>query len=216
MVKNLPSMPETWVRSLGQEDKPWKREWQPTPVFLPGEFHGQRSLVGCSPRGSQRVGHDWATNTQFLFVHTFFYLLIYSLKNYRAPTVVQASARYRRFKRQNPGHLELLCCGGNTTHHIRQTLRELCWGECCTEVWAWLVFVCLSPLCLCNISSHSVHVHINFSSLRTRNLSGQASLEEVFFNYVKYFKTTFEDLLFLVDIKAVTQSETYTAVFPLR
>ena len=58
MVKNLPSMPETWVQSLGQEDTPWKREWQPTPVFLPGEFHGQRSLVGYSPQGSQRVGHD--------------------------------------------------------------------------------------------------------------------------------------------------------------
>ena len=29
----------------------WRRKWQPTPVFLPGEFHGQRSLVGCSPWG---------------------------------------------------------------------------------------------------------------------------------------------------------------------
>ena len=28
---------------------PWRRKWQPTPVFLPGEFHGQRSLVGYSP-----------------------------------------------------------------------------------------------------------------------------------------------------------------------
>ena len=27
---------------------PWKREWLPTPIFLPGEFHGQRSLVGHS------------------------------------------------------------------------------------------------------------------------------------------------------------------------
>jgi len=35
---------ETQVRSLGQED-PWRREWLPTPVFLPGEFHGQRSLA---------------------------------------------------------------------------------------------------------------------------------------------------------------------------
>ena len=26
---------------------PWRRKWQPTPVFLPGEFHGQRSLMGC-------------------------------------------------------------------------------------------------------------------------------------------------------------------------
>ena len=30
---------------------PWRREWQPTPVFLPGEFHGQRSLVSYSPWG---------------------------------------------------------------------------------------------------------------------------------------------------------------------
>ena len=28
---------------------PWRSEWQPTPVFFPGEFHGQRSLVGYSP-----------------------------------------------------------------------------------------------------------------------------------------------------------------------
>ena len=32
-----------------------------TPVFLPGESHGQRSLVGYSPRGHKRAGHDWAT-----------------------------------------------------------------------------------------------------------------------------------------------------------
>ena len=30
---------------------PWRRAWQPTPVFLPGEFHGQRSLAGYSPWG---------------------------------------------------------------------------------------------------------------------------------------------------------------------
>ena len=38
---------ETWFRSLGRED-PWRRKWQPTPVFLPGKSHGQRSLVGYS------------------------------------------------------------------------------------------------------------------------------------------------------------------------
>ena len=31
--------------------KDWRRKWQPTPVFLPGESHGRRSLVGCSPWG---------------------------------------------------------------------------------------------------------------------------------------------------------------------
>ena len=45
MVKNPPAMQETWVHSLGQED-PLEKGWQPTPVFLPGEFHGQRSLAG--------------------------------------------------------------------------------------------------------------------------------------------------------------------------
>ena len=37
---------DPWVRKI-----PWRRKWQPPPVFLPGEFHGQRSLVGNSPRG---------------------------------------------------------------------------------------------------------------------------------------------------------------------
>ena len=35
-----------WLRKIL-----WRRAWQPTPVFLPGEFHGQRSLVGYIPRG---------------------------------------------------------------------------------------------------------------------------------------------------------------------
>ena len=48
MVKNPPAKQETWVWSLGWKS-PWRREWQPIPGFLPGEFHGQRSLVGYSP-----------------------------------------------------------------------------------------------------------------------------------------------------------------------
>ena len=38
---------------------PWRKEWQPTPIFLPGEFHGQRSQPGgLQSMGLQRVGHD--------------------------------------------------------------------------------------------------------------------------------------------------------------
>ena len=43
-------MQETQVPSLGQED-PLEKEWLPTPVFLPREFHGQRSLADYSPWG---------------------------------------------------------------------------------------------------------------------------------------------------------------------
>ena len=38
---------------------PWRGAWQPTPVFLPGGFHGQRSLTGYSPQG-RTVRHDWS------------------------------------------------------------------------------------------------------------------------------------------------------------
>ena len=37
---------------------PWRRKWQPTPVSLPGESHGQRSLAGYCPRGRKRVRRD--------------------------------------------------------------------------------------------------------------------------------------------------------------
>ena len=41
---------DPWIRKI-----PWRREWQPTPIFFPGEFHGQRSLVGYSPRGHREL-----------------------------------------------------------------------------------------------------------------------------------------------------------------
>ena len=49
MVRNLPAMQETWVQTLGPEN-PLKKEMA-TSVFLPGESHGQRSLMGYCPWG---------------------------------------------------------------------------------------------------------------------------------------------------------------------
>ena len=53
MVKNLPAMQETRVRSLSWED-PLEKVRQPTAVFLPGESHEQRSLAGYSLRDAKR------------------------------------------------------------------------------------------------------------------------------------------------------------------
>ena len=61
IIKNPPAMCETQVQPLGGKH-PWRREWLSTPVFMPGESHGQKSLVGYSPWG-RRVRHDWATTT---------------------------------------------------------------------------------------------------------------------------------------------------------
>ena len=43
---------------------PWRKKWQPTPVFLPGKLHGQRSLVGRSPRGRRESGLTEHTSTR--------------------------------------------------------------------------------------------------------------------------------------------------------
>ena len=71
VVKNLLSMQETcrrcrfnrWVEKI-----PWRRKWQPIPVFLPGKSHEQRSLVGCSPWGhkSWTQWSDWTTTKKLL------------------------------------------------------------------------------------------------------------------------------------------------------
>ena len=50
---------DPWVRKIL-----WRREWQPTPVVLPGESHEQKSLVGYSPWGCKRVGRDLVTEQQ--------------------------------------------------------------------------------------------------------------------------------------------------------
>ena len=74
MVKNLPAMQETLVRYLGRED-PWRRERQPTPVFFPGESHGQRSLAGYCPWGckeSNTTEHTHMTYMHFSFGQCYF------------------------------------------------------------------------------------------------------------------------------------------------
>ena len=48
VVKNLPAMQGTWVQSRFGKIS-WRRECLPIPIFLPGEFHGQKSLVSYSP-----------------------------------------------------------------------------------------------------------------------------------------------------------------------
>ena len=61
VIKSLHAMQETWVWSLSQED-PHKKKWQPTPGFLPGKSHGQRNLVGYSPRGCKELDTtEWLT-----------------------------------------------------------------------------------------------------------------------------------------------------------
>ena len=62
--KDPPVEQETWVQFWVRKI-PWRRKWQPTPVFLPGKPHGQRSLGHCSPWGRKE-----SDSTEHLTLHT--------------------------------------------------------------------------------------------------------------------------------------------------
>ena len=62
-----------WIRKI-----PRSRKWQTTPVFLPGKSHGQKSLLGYSPWGRKRAGHNLVTKQQ-QSVHLFVYFSEYFL-----------------------------------------------------------------------------------------------------------------------------------------
>ena len=65
MVKNLSAMQETQAQSLGLEDP---LEQLPTPVLLPGEFHGLRSLVGYSPWGHKESDMTEQLTLSLIFI----------------------------------------------------------------------------------------------------------------------------------------------------
>ena len=72
---------DPWVRKI-----PWRRAWQPTPVFLPGESNGQRRLAGCSPWGCKE-----SDTTEQL-------TLSLSATSYKAwlPIIVNTESRFTR------------------------------------------------------------------------------------------------------------------------
>ena len=93
MVRNLPAMQETgfdpWAGKI-----PWRRKWQPTPVFLPGESHGQRSLVGCSPWGCKEMDtrlsdftFTFAVNFEFMGNLFIYFLFMGNLNKHYSHTV---------------------------------------------------------------------------------------------------------------------------------
>ena len=82
LVKNLPAMQETHSQSLGLMI-PWRWKCQPTLVFLPGEFYGERSLAGYSPQGHKESDMtEQLTLHVYVFIHTHTYTHTTSLSFY--------------------------------------------------------------------------------------------------------------------------------------
>ena len=76
-------MCDPWVKMI-----PWRRKWQPTPGFLPGKSHGQRTLVGYSPWRLRRAGHDWVTKQQLCLSKTWKLWICWNVPNLLAVAVI--------------------------------------------------------------------------------------------------------------------------------
>ena len=73
MVKNLPAMLDPWVRKI-----PWRSECLPTPAFLPGESHGQKSLVDYSAWGQKELDMtEWLTLSTLQRTSTLFFFYFF-------------------------------------------------------------------------------------------------------------------------------------------
>ena len=79
VVKNSPANAGDTGFNLWVGTIPWRRQWQPTPVSLPGEFW-QKSLAGYSPQGRKTVGHDLVTKQQQQFITEMELLILNLLK----------------------------------------------------------------------------------------------------------------------------------------
>ena len=136
MVKNLPAVREAQARSLNQEDS-LEKEWLPTPVFSPGESHGQRSLLGYSPwdcKESDTTERRALTSQSYGYFY--FWLLMRCFK------IVSRLLFYFYFSfiSSPPQHLHLLSVeiSRNDTKPGVIDWSSKCWDSFKVTVWLWL------------------------------------------------------------------------------
>ena len=123
---------------------PWRRKWQPTPVFLPGKSQGQRSLVGWSPQGRLRVRHDLVTKPQQSYVY---YLFL--KKILQAKWVGAKLCRITLISSQKSPHKQLSCLKAGANLVSRKTLQLLGTSEQNPEDTNYTPALVLSNVSIC-------------------------------------------------------------------
>ena len=109
---------DPWVGKI-----PWRRKWLPTPAFLPGEFHGQRSLVGYSPWGHKELDMlEWlSTYAHTILITLFWYFFVFrhtrSLKAGSNPPILYSKGLHWNVGCARPhlplNHLQFTLCASD-------------------------------------------------------------------------------------------------------
>ena len=121
---------DLWIQKI-----PWRRKWQPTPVFLPGKFHGQRSLAGCTPWGCKASEMTEHTSTHMLSLGGGLWALHCSTQTFlavRASLVVACGLSFPELCRvlvSQPG-IPVSCTGRQILIHwtTRKVPLRTCWS----------------------------------------------------------------------------------------
>ena len=87
-----------WVRKF-----PWRREWQPTPVFLPGEVHGEMSLVGYSPWGHKESNTTKRLTHSHECTHTHMHTHTHTYRHITQGNIIQSLKRRKSYYMQQHG-----------------------------------------------------------------------------------------------------------------
>ena len=130
-----------WVRKI-----PWRRKWQPTPVFLPGTPHGQKSLEGYSPQGRKE-----SNTTEWLHTHNYPRAMVIN-RTYAKRTYFLVCA----LKRPSPGTFESL--------HSLNEAREVI--QFCDYFPPYVVFFFFSFLTPCSWGKLILQISHNHKPFR--------------------------------------------------
>ena len=130
----------SWVRKI-----PWRRKWQPTPVFLPGKSCGQRSLVGYSPWGCKELDMTEHSTAQCsdteCGIHIWWIMMLYAskLKGVLNKSSWDINSHIHR-ESGSHSHRE----SGSHSHRLgHQSNKFHCHGPCSSfcrrHTWCWLL-----------------------------------------------------------------------------
>ena len=154
---------------------PFRRKWQPTPVLLPGKFHGQRSLTGYSPLDRKRIRHDWVTEHESAV-----YLPIFFLFHYRFIAVLKLWMPSPRRKSFIPWNTALICSSfplwsyrsTDFQNHLGQYFSLISFSEIVLYIYDIVTF-----------SSHSLHSFLESCDLQIIIFKILHTLDSIFLCY---------------------------------
>ena len=135
-----------WVRKIH-----WRRKWQPTPVFLPGKPHGQKSLEGYSPQGQKELN-----TTEWLHTHNYPRAMVIN-RTYAKYTYLLVCA----LQRPSPGTFESL----HSLNEAREVI-QFCDYFPLSVVFFSFFFSFLTPCCWGKLILQISHNHKPFRKLK--------------------------------------------------